>query len=90
MVDSLTDTVLEMVTDDDDDVVVVVVVRVKEEEEPSFLDDLTGFALPKPGRYKHRALHLSPSSNVLLLMLLFDSVLMKKEFLRDSLLLVDP
>ena len=64
MVDSLTETVLEIVTEEDDDVVVVVV-RVKEEES-SFLDDLTGFPLPKPGRYKHRALHLNPSSKVLL------------------------
>ena len=87
---SLTETVLETVTDDDDDVVVVVRVK-EEEEESSLLDDLTGLALPKPGRYKHRALHLNPSSNVLLLlMLLFDSVLTKKEFRRESLLLVDP
>lgn len=86
---SLTETVLETVTDDDADVVVVVV-RVMEEES-SLLDDLTGFAFPKPGRYRHRALHLNPSSNVLLLlMLLFDSVLMKNEFRRESLLLVDP
>ena len=88
---SLRETVLETVTDDDAEVVVVVVRVKEEEEESSLLDDLTGFALPKPGRYKHRALHLNPSSNVLLLlMLLFDSVLAKKEFRRESLLLVDP
>lgn len=92
--DSLTEMVLETVMVDDDDLVIVVV-RVKEEES-SFRDDLIGFPLLKPGMYKHRALHLNPSSNVLLLlMLLFDSVLMKKEFLiplllRESLLLVDP
>jgi hypothetical protein len=85
VVDSLTETVLETVMVEDDDLVIVVV-RVKEEES-SFCDDLIGFPLLKPGRNKHRALHLNLSSNVLLLlMLLFESVLMKKEFLIPLLL----
>lgn len=58
-------------------------------EESPFRDDLTGFPLLKPGRYRHKALHLNPSSNelmlfefavlILLLLLLLDSVLEKKE-----------
>jgi hypothetical protein len=55
-------------------------------EESPFRDDLTGFPLLKPGRYRHRALHLNPSSNELMLfefavliLLLLDSVFEKKE-----------